>query len=424
MDHAYGIILHFSNPIPPVIESSYIYHYTPYNNSEYVLYVPKGSSDAYRACFASPGDKVRIYEEPDPVTIIANNCSRSYGDSNPTFTYTTEGETLVGTPEITCEATATSPVGTYPIVISKGSVTNDKDTYINGTLTITPAQLTVSAGYYTKRQGEDNPTFTANYEGFKNNETSSVLTKQPTFYTSVTKETAPGEYPVTVSGAEAQNYAISHISGSIKVLEANAIIIKADNKTISYGDAIPSYTYTVDGAELHGTPEIACEATSLSPVGVYPIIISKGSVSNYNDTYINGTLTIEKAPLDVSVGDYERQRGEENPIFNLTYVGFKNGENLSALQTIPQAKTDATKDSPEGVYDIIISGGEAVNYKFNYVNGTLTITTPTNIQQMGDGSSVKEAARYSTIGIKLQSSQRGINIVKMSDGSVKKVFVK
>ena len=128
--------------------------------------------------------------------------------------------------------------------------------------------------------------------------------------------------------------------------------------------------------------------------------------------------------MDVSVGDYERQRGEENPIFNLTYVGFKNGENLSALQTIPQAKTDATKDSPEGIYDIIISGGEAVNYKFNYVNGTLTITTPTNIQQMGDGSSVKEAARYSTIGIKLQSSQRGINIVKMSDGSVKKVFVK
>lgn len=365
---------------------------------------------------------VTVYQ---PVKITATNCSRAYGEENPVFQYTSEGGTLNGTPEISCEATKTSPVGTYPIVISKGSVTNLGDTYVNGTLTITPAPLTISAGNYTKRQGEENPQFTASYEGFKNDESNDVLTKQPTITTSVTKETAPGEYPVVISGAEAQNYSISFINGVLKVLEADAIIIKADNKTISYGDAIPELTYTVEGAELQGTPSITCDATSRSSVGTYPIIISKGSVANYNDTYVNGILTIEKAPLTVSVGDYTRYQGEENPIFNLTYDGFRNGDGLSSLITIPQASTEATKDSPEGAYDIIISGGDAVNYYFKYVNGTLTILpTSSGIGSVYENMNIDDVTIYAPNGTRRSTLQRGINIIKMSDGTTRKVIVK
>ena len=365
---------------------------------------------------------VTVYQ---PVTITATNCSRAYGEENPVFDYTSEGGTLNGTPEISCEATKTSPVGTYPIMISKGSVTNLGDTYVNGTLTITPAPLTISAGNYTKRQGEENPQFTASYEGFKNDESNDVLTKQPTISTSVTKETAPGEYPVVISGAEAQNYSISFINGILKVLEANAIIIKADNKTISYGDAIPELTYTVEGAELQGTPSITCDATSQSSVGTYPIIISKGSVANYNDTYVNGTLTIEKAPLTVSVGDYVKHQGEDNPIFNLTYDGFRNEDGLSSLITIPQATTDATKDSPDGTYDIIISGGNAVNYYFKYVNGTLTVLpTSSGINSVYENMNLDDVTIYAPNGTRRSALQRGINILKMSDGTTRKVIVK
>ena len=84
-----------------------------------------------------------------PVTVTAKSYSREYGDANPSFEFTSEGATLNGVPEITCEATATSPVGTYPIVIKKGSVTNSSDTYVNGTLTITKAPLTINGGTYT-----------------------------------------------------------------------------------------------------------------------------------------------------------------------------------------------------------------------------------------------------------------------------------
>ena len=158
------------------------------------------------------------------VTITAKSYTREYGEANPTFEYTVEGAELDGTPKITCEATATSPVGTYPIIISKGSVSNDNDTYINGTLTITKAPLNIAAGTYTKKQGEAIPEFTLTYTGFKNNETKDVLTTQPTVSCNATEASAPGEYPVTVSGAEAQNYELSYTNGILTITESTGIM--------------------------------------------------------------------------------------------------------------------------------------------------------------------------------------------------------
>ena len=140
-----------------------------------------------------------------PITITAKDYAIKYGDELPTFEFTIEGATLDGTPSITCEATSASPVGTYPIVISKGSVTNNDVTYVNGTLTIEKAPLKITAKDYTIKQGEALPTFEATYEGFKNSETSEMLTKQPVLSTTATSASEPGEYEITVSGAEAQN---------------------------------------------------------------------------------------------------------------------------------------------------------------------------------------------------------------------------
>ena len=90
------------------------------------------------------------------VRITAKSYSREYGDANPTFEYETSGATLVGVPEITCEATATSPVGTYDIVVKHGSVTNDNVTYVAGTLTIIKAPLTVKVENATREQYQEN----------------------------------------------------------------------------------------------------------------------------------------------------------------------------------------------------------------------------------------------------------------------------
>ena len=118
--------------------------------------------------------------DADAIVIKANSYTRQYGDANPTFDYTVEGEGLEGTPEISCEATATSPVGTYDIIVSRGTVTNYNVTYVAGTLTITKAPLNIAAGTYTKKQGDPMPEFTLTYTGFKNDETENVLTTKPT----------------------------------------------------------------------------------------------------------------------------------------------------------------------------------------------------------------------------------------------------
>ena len=315
-----------------------------------------------------------IVTEADAVVITAKNYTRGYGEENPTFEYTVEGATLDGTPEITCEATATSPVGTYDIVVKQGTVKNYNVTYVAGTLTITKAPLTIAAGTYSKKQGEAMPEFTLTYTGFKNNETKDVLTKQPVVTCEATVASAPGEYPVTVSGAEAQNYNISYTNGKLVVVAADAVVVKAKSYTRGYGEANPTFEYTVEGAELIGQPVITCEATATSPVGTYDIIVSKGTVENYNVTYVAGTLTITKVPLNIAAGTYTKKQGDPMPEFTLTYTGFKNNESKDVLTVMPTATTTATVESAPGEYPVSASGAEARNYDISYTNGKLIVT--------------------------------------------------
>lgn len=154
-------------------------------------------------------------------TVTANNYTIKYGDDIPSFEYEVSGGTLNGTPKISCNATKTSPVGTYDIVVSKGTETNSNVTYVNGKLTIEPALLTITAKSYSREEGEENPPFDVEYSGFKNNETSAVLTVQPTVSCSATPESPAGVYEITVSGATAQNYDVTHVNGSLTVTEAS-----------------------------------------------------------------------------------------------------------------------------------------------------------------------------------------------------------
>ena len=314
-----------------------------------------------------------IVVDADAMIVKAKSYTREYGEGNPVFEFTTEGGELEGMPEIICEATETSPVGTYDIIVRTGSVANHNVAYVNGTLTITKAPLTISAGTYVKAQGEAMPQWELKYIGFRNNETKDVLTKQPVVSCDATQASDPGTYPVTVSGAEAQNYEISYVEGSLMIYEVESVTVTAKSYTREYGEDNPSFEFTSEGASLEGTPEIICEATATSPVGEYPIIIRKGSVTNFNDRYVNGTLTVIKAPLYIKADDKSMTMGETLPEFTLSYEGFKNNETEEVLTKKPVVSCEATEMSAPGNYDITLSGAEAQNYEIEYVNGTLTI---------------------------------------------------
>ena len=359
--------------------------------------------------------------EADPVTVTAKSYSRMYGETIPKLEYDVTGAALEGEPTITCTATAKSPVGTYPITIKKGGVKNYNDTYVDGVLTILPAPLTITAKSYTRKQGEESPKFEVSYEGWKNSETATVLTKQPTVTCEATAASEPGEYVITVGGAEAGNYEISYVAGKLTVTEADAVVVTAKSYSRVYGESNPAFGYEVSGAQLDGEPLIECEATEESPVGTYPITIKKGTVKNYNDTYVDGVLTITPAKLTVTAGSYTKKQYDPMPEFAVSYEGFANDETETVLTKLPTVSCEAGEDSKAGEYAITVSGAEAQNYEISYVPGKLTVTVPDAI---GDATQTgRYIVRIYTVGGKpLKELQRGVNIVVMSDGTRRKVF--
>ena len=185
---------------------------------------------AYKSGYETSNILTSNYTIKNEVTLTANSYTRVYGDDNPTFDYTVSGGVVTsGKPTITCSATKESPVGIYDIVISKGSVSNNNVKYEKGTLTITKAPLTIKADDKQVKQYETLPEFTATYNGFRNNEGEEVLSIKPQYACEANENSAPGTYKIGVSGAEAKNYVIEYVSGTLTILSA----VTKDEMTIS-----------------------------------------------------------------------------------------------------------------------------------------------------------------------------------------------
>ena len=218
---------------------------------------------------------VKVISPTVDITVIANDLTMMYGDDVPELTYRKEGGTLTGIPNLSTTATKTSDVGTYPIMVKAGSVTNSNVIYVDGTLTITQAPLTVTATSFTITQGDALPDFSATYSGFRNGNTASVLTKQPKFTCSATSSSAPGIYDIIVSEAEAKNYSITYVKGTLTIQEKTAETSSWYNDVIAEGIPVNNYTdETLDwGGWCFYTPEVR-------ESGALPIVNGKLKTNN------------------------------------------------------------------------------------------------------------------------------------------------
>ncbi len=97
---------------------------------------------------------------------------------------------------------------------------------------------------------------------------------------------------------------------------------------------------------------------------------------SYAASFATGTLTVTPVLLTVTANNVSRPYLSSNPTFTALYTGFVNSQNSSVLTGTPSLTTAATSTSPQGTYPIIAAAGSltAVNYGFQFVNGTLTIT--------------------------------------------------
>ena len=202
-----------------------------------------------------------------------------------------------------------------------------------------------------------------------------------------------------------------NITNVEKYVPEPPVTITANNLTMTYGDEVPPLTYASEGGTLKGMPKLTTTATKASPVGTYTIKVEQGTLVNPQVTYVDGTLTINKAPLTVGVKNETITEGDAIPMFTLAYSGFRNGDTeVNAFTKKPIAKTTATASSKPGTYPITVSGGETKNYELNYKSGTLTIEQSSGIEDVyADGYG--NAVIFNLNGQRLSKTQKGFNII-------------
>jgi hypothetical protein len=322
---------------------------------------------------------------PALLNVTASARTKVYGAAMPNLTYTATGfvdgeNSSIFTGGLATTATAASNVGTYPITIgSLDAGPKYQIVFTGNTLTVTKANLTVSALPATKVYGDALPPLNYTPTGFVNGDTSAILTGALT--TTASASSNVGLYPIQQGTVAAGgNYTINYNAATLSVTPA-ALTVTPNPQTKQYGPApVPALTYATTGfvngdnaSILAGS--LSTTAFATSPVGTYPIeqgtLVATGG--NYTLGVLAQNVTITPAPLTVVANNATARLGAPIPSFTYGVAGLVNGDTASVVSGVTLS-TPATPDSVKGTYPILVSGGTATNYTVSRINGTLTLT--------------------------------------------------
>src|SRR5262249_36240684 len=156
--------------------------------------------------------------------------AKVYGAAVPALGFTASGfvngdttASLTTAPTVSTAAAVASPVGSYAITITGAVDANYSITYVQGTLTVIPALLAITANSVPKILNAANPALGWTASGFVNGDTVSALTNNPNCTTKATTTSPVGSYPITCSGATAASYKFSYAAGTLSVQYATGI---------------------------------------------------------------------------------------------------------------------------------------------------------------------------------------------------------
>lgn len=215
------------------------------------------------------------------------------------------------------------------------------------------------------------------------------------------------------------------------------LTVIADNMEQPYGSEKKDFTVSYfgfkngeDESVLTKPVTISTTAKTDSPVGTYPIIPFGGYADNYTLSYERGILSVVKTEQTI---EWKGDMPDE------ATVGTKIKLEATASSGLPVS----FKSSDNGVAGILVVDGEYyLNCKKageveitacqvgnkNYESAadevrSLTVMATTGIEEVESVASGTEKV-YDVSGNVLKKCQRGVNIVRRSDGTAKKVVVK
>ena len=143
-----------------------------------------------------------------------------------------------------------------------------------------------------------------------------------------------------------------------KITPANVTLI-AEDKSITYGDAAPSFTYqennTVAGESLSNVVVSCPSYTSLSNAGSYVITITESSNPNFAVTCVNGILKVNQKSVTITADDKCATYGDDAPLFTCNYTEFVYVEDETAFVESLSYDCKYVKGSSVGNYPISLS---------------------------------------------------------------------
>ena len=333
----------------------------------------------------------------DYVRLSNTNLSKTYGDANPSLS----GITLdgVGTNNVTLAwdsaIAATTNAGTYaygtPNVLSVTG-NNGRSVYADygsGALTIDKAALTVTASNASKTY--DGLAFSGGngvtYSGFVNGETASVLSGAASFGGTAQGAVNAGSYTLTASGLSSGNYDITYANGALAVGKA-ALTVTASNASKTYdGQAFSggngaTYSGFVNGetaSVLSGAASFGGTAQGAVNAGSYTLTASGLSSGNYDITYANGALAVNKATISAITGitannkTYDGTTAATLNTANAAFTGMIAGDNLS-VTTATGVFTDKNAGTGKtvNITGLALGDADAGNYTLAATTATTT----------------------------------------------------
>ncbi|MBR3288002.1 MAG: T9SS type A sorting domain-containing protein [Bacteroidales bacterium] len=259
------------------------------------------------------------------------------------------------------------------------------------------APLTISVGNYDKKLHEDMPEFEIVYSGFKLGETEEDLISPAVASCDAVKESTRGEYPITLSGAESDNYEITYENGVLTIGRLDQVVtFDQDFGTLVYGDTLE--LTAISDAELE-VSFYSADENIVRIDGNMAYMVGAGSTTitafqTGNEDYLPAAdvvknITVGKRPLSVIADNNLGLQGAAAPVFGYHYEGFIFGDDETAISTDPEFVTDGVTDGivtgdlteysntndPLNAYSVYMvpTTGIADNYELQPVPGTFVV---------------------------------------------------
>ncbi|WP_252120409.1 beta strand repeat-containing protein [Symbiopectobacterium purcellii] len=361
---------------------------------------------------------------PAALTINANDASKIYGNSA-NLGYTAaglvNGDTVDGVTLTSAGNASSANVGSYGITASDATgskLGNYTISYNNGSLTVTPAALTISADNANKIYGSSaNLGYTA--AGLVNGDTVDGLTLTSAGNASSANV---GSYGITASdatGSKLGNYTISYNNGTLTVTPA-ALTINADNASKIYGNSANlGYTAAglVNGDTVDGLTLTSAGNASSANVGSYGITVSNATgskLSNYTISYNNGTLTVTPAALTISADNTSKIYGSSANL-GYTTAGLVNGDTVDGLTLTSAGNASSANVGSYGITASDATGSKLGNYTISYNNGSLVVT-PAALTISADNAS-KLYGQTATLGYQANGLLNGDSVESVTVSS-------